>query len=195
MKTLTLVPVLLATLLAAPSFAQTAVSTAVATPVQRDVNQQTRIENGLQSGALTVHEASKLEAQTSQVNRVEAKAMQDGTVTAAEKAHIDKLENKVSSDIHAEKHDAQTGNPNSVSSLRTQADVQRNVNQETRIANGVSNGSLTPKETAKLKRGQAKVQRKEARAARNGKVNANEQAGVQVAENHQSRRIFRQKHN
>jgi hypothetical protein len=194
MKTLTLVPVLLATLLASTAFAQTAVSTTAATPAQRDVTQQTRIENGLQSGALTVHEASKLEAETAKVNRVEAKASQDGTVTAAEKTRIDNLQNKVSTDIHAQKHDAQTGNPNSVASLRTQADVQRNVNQETRIANGVANGSLTPKETAKLKRGQARVQRKEARAAANGKVSAGEQAKVQVAENRQSRRIFREKH-
>ena len=75
-----------------------------------------------------------------------------------------------------------------------QADVQRNVNQEKRIENGIQNGSLTNREAAKLERGQARVDRKEARAGHDGHVGAAEQAQVQRAENHQSRRIFKQKH-
>ena len=203
MKTSQLLPVVATTLftalvalVAAPSFAQTVTTptTPAATPAQRDVAQQTRIESGLKSGELTVHEASKLEAETAKVNHVEAKAAKDGTITSAEQARITAAQNKVSKDIHAEKHDAQTGNPNTVASQRMQADVDRNVKQEARIADGVKDGSLTTKEAGSLKHGQAKVQRKEARAARDGKVTANEQAKVQVAENHQSRRIRRQKH-
>ena len=89
---------------------------------------------------------------------------------------------------------AATGNPQSASSQRMQADVQRNVNQEQRIENGIQNGSVTNREAAKLEHGQARVEHKEARAGRDGHVGAAEQANIQHAENHQSRRIFKQKH-
>jgi hypothetical protein len=53
---------------------------------------------------------------------------------------------------------------------------------------------LTNREVSKLDRGQADVDRKEARAAANGHVGKAEQAGIQHSENRQSRRIFNQKH-
>lgn len=163
--------------------------------VQRDVNQQKRIEQGLQSGQLTTKEAGKLEREEGRVDRMEANAMKDGKTTAAEKQRIERAENKVSKDIYQDKHNAQTGNPGSASSQRMQADVQRNVNQEQRIENGVKNGSLTDREAANLERGQARVDRKEARASADGHVGAGEQKNIQAAENHQSRRIHREKHN
>jgi hypothetical protein len=76
-----------------------------------------------------------------------------------------------------------------------QADVQRNVNQQQRIANGVNNGSLTNHEVGSLERGQAHVDRKEANAAANGHVGAREQARIQRSENRQSARVYRKKHN
>ena len=75
-----------------------------------------------------------------------------------------------------------------------QADVQRNVNQESRIAQGVKSGALTNREAAKLERGQARVDRKEARAGADGKVTAGEERRIQNAENRQSARIYREKH-
>jgi len=163
--------------------------------VQRDVNQQTRIEQGLKSGELNTREAAKLEKEEAHVDHMQAKDMKDGSLSPAEKAKLAAAQNKVSKDIYSEKHDAQTGNPNSASSKRMQADVQRNVNQETRIEQGVKSGSLSAGETAKLERGQAHVDRKEARAGADGHVGAHEQASVQRTENRQSRRIFRKKHN
>ena len=76
-----------------------------------------------------------------------------------------------------------------------QSDVQRNVNQQARINQGVKSGSATTAETAKLERGQANVNRKEAAAGANGHVGAGEQTRVQHAENVQSGRIYRKKHN
>ncbi|HEX7635458.1 MAG TPA: hypothetical protein VF427_09290, partial [Noviherbaspirillum sp.] len=96
--------------------------------------------------------------------------------------------------IYADKHNAQTGNPNSVSSRRMQADVQRNINQEQRIENGIKDGSLTNREAGKLERGQAKVDRKEFRAGRDGHVDALEQRQVQRGENRQSHRIRHERH-
>ena len=163
--------------------------------VQRDVNQQTRIEQGLKSGELNTREAAKLEKEEAHVDHLQAKDMKDGSLSPAEKARLSAAQNKVSKDIYAEKHDAQTGNPNSASSKRMQADVQRNVNQETRIEQGVKSGSLNETEAARLERGQARVDRKEARAGADGHVGAHEQAAIQRTENRQSRHIFRKKHN
>jgi hypothetical protein len=163
--------------------------------VQRDVNQQNRIEQGLKSGDLTTKEAGKLEREESKVDKMQSNALKDGNMTAAEKQRIERAQNKVSKDIYQEKHDAKTGNPDSASSQRMQADVQRNANQEQRIENGVKGGSLTNREAANLERGQARVDRKEANAAANGHVGAGGQKNIQAAENRQSRRIHREKHN
>jgi len=76
-----------------------------------------------------------------------------------------------------------------------QADVQRNVNQEARINQGVRSGQLTNKETASLERGQAHVDRAEARAGADGHVGVGGQARIQGKENRQSARIHNKKHN
>ncbi len=162
---------------------------------QRDVNQQERIEQGLKSGELSTHEAARLEREDAVVDHMQARAMKDGNVSAVEKARLTAAQNKVSHDIYREKHDAQTGNPDSASSLRMQADVQRNANQEARIQQGIASGSLSEHEAAQLERGQARIDRREARAGADGHVGAVEQRGIQRAENRNSRRIFRKKHN
>jgi len=165
-----------------------------ASEVHRNVNQQQRIEQGLQSGSLNTREAAKLEREEANVNRMQARALKDGKLSDAEKARIDRAQNKVSRDIHREKHDAQTGNPNSASSQRMQADVQRNINQQKRIEKGVKSGTLTNHEVAKLERGQSHVERREARAGADGNVGRREEQRIQSAENRQSNRIYREKH-
>ena len=179
---------------AALSLAFCGAALAQAGTVQRDVNQQQRIEQGLKSGQLTTQEAARLEREESRVERDQARAMRDGKLTPGEKARLAREQNKVSRDIYREKHDAQTGNPNSASSQRMQADVQRNINQQQRIEQGVQSGSLTTREAGKLERGQARVNRAEARAGADGHVGPNEQRRIQKAENRQSKRIYREKH-
>ena len=171
-----------------------AVAQTNATEVQRNVNQQTRIEDGLKSGELNTREAARLEKQESKVNRDEARALKDGKLSVAEKAKLQAEQNKVSQNIYREKHDAQMGNPNSASPKRTQAEVQRNINQQQRIEAGVKSGALTKTEVAKLERGQANVEHKEAKAGRDGHVGVREEAGIQRAENRQSNKIYKQKH-
>lgn len=189
MKTVKMIPLLVATLLAAPVFAQSTTN-----ETQRDVNQQQRIDNGLKSGQLTTREASKLERDETRIDRTEANAMKDGNVSAAEKARIANMQNKASHDISRDTHNAQTGNPNSASSQRMQADVQRNVNQEKRINAGVKDGSLTTREASHMERGQSRVDRQEARAGRDGHVGAGEQRRIQRDENRQSKRIHHERH-
>ena len=71
---------------------------------------------------------------------------------------------------------------------------QREANQQKRIDQGVASGQLNSKETARLEAGQAKVQAKEARAKADGVVTKNEKAGLHNAQENQSRKIAKQKH-
>jgi len=190
MKTTATLVLLIAGSIALPVLAQT-----TASEIQRNTNQQQRIEQGLQSGALSTKEAGKLEREQTQVDRMEKNALKDGTLTSTESARIQSAQNKTSKSIAAQKHDAQRGNPASKSSQRMQADVQRNVNQQARIEQGVKSGKLSNQEVASLERGQAHVNRAEANAAANGRVGAVEQANVQGKENVQSARVNNKKTN
>src|SRR3954462_90789 len=163
--------------LPAAAFAQGA-----GTEVQRNINQQNRIEQGLTSGELTTSEAARLEREQSQVNRMESRAMKDGVLTDAEKSRINGAQNRVSRDIHREKHDADKGDPTSASSRRMQADVQRNINQQERVKQGVRSGELTNREVAKLEGGQARTEHREARAGHDGIVSSEEQHRIHNAE-------------
>ena len=162
---------------------------------QRDVNQQERIEQGLKSGELSTKEAGSLERDEQHVDRMEAKDLKNGSINPAEQARLNAAENKTSNAIYADKHNAATGNPNSLSSQRMQTDVQRNVNQQQRIANGMQSGALTNREAGSLERGQAHVDRREANAAANNHVSGAEQGRIQRSENRQSRRVFNKKQN
>ena len=173
----------------------TAIAQTTGSEVQRNLNQQERVEQGLQSGQLNTREAAKLEQGEARVDRMESNAMKDGSLSDAEKARIRKAQNTESAAIYGQKHDAQTGNPASASSRRMQADVQRNVNQQARIKQGVASGTLTTKEAGSLERGQANAAHKEAVAGANGHVGASEQARVQASENRQSARVYHKKHN
>ncbi|MES2015218.1 MAG: hypothetical protein V4484_01885 [Pseudomonadota bacterium] len=184
-----LLSLLVAGLLAAPAFAQTA-----ATEVQRDVNQQTRIEAGLKSGQLNTTEAARLEREQARIAKTEQGALKDGKLSKREQRKIDRMQDAASNDIHRQKHDAQSGNPNSATSERMQADVQRNVNQQTRIENGIKSGELSNHEVAKLEKGEARIDRAEAAAGKDGHVGAPEQHKIERADNRQSKRIHRQKH-
>lgn len=167
-----------------------------AVETQRDANQQERIEQGLQSGQLNTHEAGQLEREEQHIDRQEAHDMkQGGALTPQEKAQINREQNQVSNNIYRDKHNAVTGNPNSASSQRLQADVQRNANQQQRITNGINSGQLSNKEAGHLEGGQAHVNHAEANAAANGHVGAGEQARIQGKENYQSQRVYNKKHN
>src|SRR5947199_386577 len=72
--------------------------------------------------------------------------------------------------------------------------VQRDVNQQERIEQGVASGELTNREAARLERGQARDNAAQARAGADGYVGPNEQRRLQRQENRQSRRIYREKH-
>ena len=71
---------------------------------------------------------------------------------------------------------------------------QRQANQEKRIEQGEKSGTLTSKEAARLENGQDRLQTIEDKAKADGQVTAKERARMARAENKQSARIYRQKH-
>jgi hypothetical protein len=177
-------------LVVSPAFAQN-----VGSEVQRDVNQQNRIEQGLQSGQLNTKEASQLERGEARIDRMESNALKDGKLSQQEADKIQRAQNQQSAHIKELKHNETTGNPASASYQRMHADVQRNINQQNRVEQGVQSGQLTNKEVSHLEDGQARVAKTEARAGADGHVGGGEQRRIQNKENKQSRHIFNRKHN
>src|SRR5260221_2486093 len=106
---------------------------------------------------------------------MESNAAKDGTLSPAEKARIERAQNQESRQINRLESNAAKGNPNSASSQRMQADVQRNVNQQQRIEQGIQSGQLTNREARKLERGQARVDPRAARARADRHVRPDEQ--------------------
>ncbi len=74
---------------------------------------------------------------------------------------------------------------------------RREGKQQQRIANGISNGSLNPKEAAHLEKREAAVEKREQAdmAKHNGHLTKAEQAGINRQQNRISRSIARDKHN
>ena len=70
----------------------------------------------------------------------------------------------------------------------------RERNQQSRIRNGVQSGELTQKEAKKLRKGQRKVDRLQKGAMEDGVLSPEEKARIEKAQDRQSKRIYRQKH-
>jgi len=167
----------------------------VARDQQRNMSQEQRIERGLRTGELSTQQAGMLEREQRQIDRMEARDLKDGSISAGEQAKLAAAEKKASQDIYQLKHDATLANPKTASDERMQADVQRDVNEQRRIQRGIDTGALTDREASALERGQARIDRDEAGAAANGQVTTHEQNRIQDAEHRQSNRIFNKKHN
>jgi len=73
---------------------------------------------------------------------------------------------------------------------------QRETNQQKRIANGVKNGKLKPAQTARLERGEQRLQNNEKKdmAKDNGHLTKQDQRQLNHEANHMSKRIAKDKH-
>ena len=104
MKSTTIAAALLAAAMALPVLAQT---TSTPRIDQRQANQQQRIDQGVQSGALTQQEAARLQHGQEHVQNLENKATADGKVTAKERARIEHAQDVQSKRVYRQKHDRQ----------------------------------------------------------------------------------------
>jgi hypothetical protein len=75
----------------------------------------------------------------------------------------------------------------------TRAD-RRQIRQEKRIDQGVQSGQLTGREAQRVEAGQRHVEKVETKAQSDGVVTNAEKARLEKAQDVQSRRIYRQKH-
>lgn len=186
-----------AALFAASGFAQTppppTQQSNPATVGQRKENQQDRIANGVASGQLTAGEAKNLENREAGLN-AETRSMRtadDGHLTAADKAKLNRRQNRLSNSIYADKHNAaeQHNGPGAIG--------QRDENQQDRIANGIKNGSLSAGESARLEKQQQSTNREAAgmRQANGGKLSAADKKVLNQQQNKSSRNIYNKKHN
>lgn len=73
---------------------------------------------------------------------------------------------------------------------------RRETHQQNRIANGIKNDRLTPGQTARLERGERRLQNNEKKdmAADNGHLTKKDQRQLNHEANHMSRRIYKDKH-
>ena len=71
---------------------------------QREQNQQERIQQGINSGALTPKEAGRLEAQQARIVQREERMKADGTLTGAERRKLTREQNRASKSIYRKKH-------------------------------------------------------------------------------------------
>jgi len=72
---------------------------------------------------------------------------------------------------------------------------QRQAAQQHRIEQGVRSGELTPRETARLERGQARIRQMERQALADGRISRRERAAIDREQDKQNQLIARLKHN
>jgi len=177
----------------APAASPAPAAQAKPTVAQRKENQQDRIANGVESGELTAGETAKLERKEAAINKETAadRAANGGKLTAAQKKQVNQQQNKVSKQIYADKHNANTahyGN-NKVG--------QRRENQQDRIAQGIKSGQMTAGEAAKAEKQQKGINKQVAadRQANGGTLTASEKKQINKEQNGASKNIYNKKHN
>jgi hypothetical protein len=171
----------------------TAPVTDPASIAQRKDNQQDRIAQGIDSNQLTAGETKNLETKEAGLNREEKTMRSDdnGHLTAADRATLDKQQNHLSNQIYADKHNANTAH------YGNNIVGQRRENQQDRIAQGVKSGQLTAGETAHLENQQQNINHEDAamRQANGGKLTAGDKAVLNHQQNQTSKNIYAKKHN
>jgi len=182
--------------LAVPAFSQSAAPPSTPAPViqERKENQQDRIANGVQSGQLTAGETKNLETKEAGLNKEERnmRKADDGHLTSADRARLNRQQNRLSRNIYRDKHNVAVQNTNPKTEVG-----KRQENQQDRIAQGIKSGQLTPRETAHLEGRESAINKevKNDRAANGGTLTPAEHRQVNRQQNRASNAIYRKKHN
>ena len=174
---------------------------------RREENQQDRIAQGIKNGTLSPTEAAHLEKSEARIENQEAKdmAQNNGHLTKQEQEKLSREENRLSERIYRDKHNAQPGSttpgagPGVVDPGHPRVNEvnHREENQQDRIAKGVKSGALTPGETSRLEKGEARLQNRESKdmAKDNGHLTKQDKEKLNHEENRLSHRIHHDKHN
>lgn len=156
-------------------------------------NQQDRIAAGVKSGQLTAKETANLETKEAALKNEERtfRLENNGHLTRDEQIKLNTQENKLSTQIYSQKHDAQTTNTTPKSEVGT-----RYENQQDRIAEGIKSGQLTASEAGRLEARETALRNQIAtdRNANGGKLTDGERKQINAELNGLSTRIYQQKH-
>lgn len=181
-------------ILTLPVVAQSTPQVTGQTIQDRKENQQDRIGQGVKSGELTAGETTNLEKKETDINQEERdmRKADDGKLTTTDKKTLTRQQNQVSKQIYHDKHNAAVQNTNPTSEVG-----KREENQQDRIAQGVKSGQLTSGEAAHLENNESKINNevRNDRAANGGKLTPQEKKQVNRQQNHESKQIYRDKHN
>jgi len=164
-----------------------------ASPGSRRNFQQQRIAQGVRSGQLTAGETEHLENREAAITKEtqEMRSQDDGHLTAADKTKLNQQYNRTSQQIYDDKHN---GN---VAHYGNNEVGQRRENQQDRIAQGISSGSLTAREAGKLEGQEKAINHQVAadRQANGGKLTQGEKQQINKEQNRESKNIYDKKHN
>jgi|GEM_PF-336400 len=185
---------------------------------QRQDYQQQRIQQGIDSGALTPGEARHLEGEQARIQATEDRMRADGHLSPWERERLNQMENRASRDIDRLKHNDRTaegwgdhnyqgwgGHYNSGwnghnpggwggSAYDPRFD-HREDRQQYRIQQGIHSGALTPGEARYLEREQGRIQSAEDRMSADGRLSPWERQRLNQMQNGASRDIYRLDHN
>src|SRR5262249_62361939 len=78
---------------------------------------------------------------------------------------------------------------------RTDQVVDRDVNQQARVEQGLEQGQLNTREASQIERQESRIDQTEARDLKDGKLSPAEQAHINQMQNQTSRDIYRDRHN
>ena len=78
---------------------------------------------------------------------------------------------------------------------RTDQVVDRDVNQQERVEQGLQQGQLSTREAGQIEREESRIDQTEARDLKDGKLSPAEQAHINQMQNQASRNIYRDRHN
>jgi hypothetical protein len=165
------------------------------TPVikERQQAEAHRIKEGVKDGSLTHREAAGLAAEQAKIKKMREAAAQDGKVTPGERKDIRTAEGKASRDIYKQRHDAQgtkaKADPNADPGVN-----RRQINQATRIANGIRTGRLTEDETKTIVAKEQEFAQFEANLKADGKLTVDERKQLHQQLDDLSKLIYQEKH-
>jgi len=157
----------------------------------RQHNQRERIQQGVKSGELTRRETGRLVEEQRDVRQLERAYKSDGTLTGAERRDLHHEQNQASRDIYRQKHDEQDRPP---AAVRDPGVNERQVNQTSRIVQGVKSGELTHDEAQDLRTERRDIRDLEHTYKEDGALTRDERQDLHQQLNQQSQEIYEEKH-
>ncbi|HSC75722.1 MAG TPA: hypothetical protein VLB90_05745 [Pseudomonadales bacterium] len=153
---------------------------------EHEANLQSRLDEGLRTGALTPGEAATLQERINHLHASEAAAKKNGKASEQERSRLQQEAADISEAIHAKKHNGRAS--------ESKLDIHATREQE-RIDAGQKSGKLTAGEATELQERQDKLKKDEAAANADGNLTNKEREKLHKEEKKNSKAIKNLNHN